>query len=454
LSGGPQYSAGKYGTALNFDGTNDKVTIPATATFGDATFSIWFNSDVSSTQSIWESTDDFIDLQTGTAIRIVVDLTTTNFTIPTVAVGSWHHLAVVKRGASFRVFLDGVESLDGAQTVDADAAFTSIGGYNGDIGTNYWNGKLDEARIYNRALTEEEIRTQYLGVGTDNAVIANKFRILDTGNNLLVNVSSGRVLEVMGTVSGSTIFANTSLRSSGSLVWEGAASGATLYLGGKLEGAGLTDCDLSTQALKWDATTGRFSCGSAGSTYTAGQGLSLSAGNAFSLNTTITGALVRFTTISGSTVYAKNQLTSSGTLITESGAYFDGTTMVIQAGSNRVGIGTATPEYSLDVLGQIRGTVFNLVGGDAVTDMTMNDNLISMRSTMALRWNNADNMAGGYDIGIVRQGTSTLQISDGSTGIGSLYVGTLSGNILAPPSTSAANSKVRDSRIVISAHRH
>jgi hypothetical protein len=430
LSGGPQYSAGKYGTALNFDGTNDKVTIPATATFGDATFSIWFNSDVSSTQSIWESTDDFIDLQTGTAIRIVVDLTTTNFTIPTVAVGSWHHLAVVKRGASFRVFLDGVESLDGAQTVDADAAFTSIGGYNGDIGTNYWNGKLDEARIYNRALTEEEIRTQYLGVGTDNAVIANKFRILDTGNNLLVNVSSGRVLEVMGTVSGSTIFANTSLRSSGSLVWEGAASGATLYLGGKLEGAGLTDCDLSTQALKWDATTGRFSCGSAGSTYTAGQGLSLSAGNAFSLNTTITGALVRFTTISGSTVYAKNQLTSSGTLITESGAYFDGTTMVIQAGSNRVGIGTATPEYSLDVLGQIRGTVFNLVGGDAVTDMTMNDNLISMRSTMALRWNNADNMAGGYDIGIVRQGTSTLQISDGSTGIGSLYVGTLSGNIL------------------------
>jgi hypothetical protein len=430
LVGGPRYLSGKYGTAVDFDGSDDRMTIPATATFGDATLSTWFNSDVGSSQVIWDSSVDFISIQAGSSIHVDVDGTSVLFTIPTVVSGKWYHLAVVKRGAVFRVFLDGVESIDGAQTVDPDMAFTAVGSANGaGITAGPWNGKLDEMRIYNRALTEEEIRTQYLGVDSNTAIVANKFRILDTANNLLVNASSGRILEVIGTVSGSTIFANTSLRSSGSLVWEGAASGATLYLGGKLEGAGLTDCDASTQALKWDATTGRFSCGttsnfgsgnvvalgdaryirksggtmtgaltinvtggnnstlglnvlntisgsiikaaktlaSSGSltwegaasgatlyiggtiegagltdcdlatqtlawdattkrfscgtdsdtTYTAGQGLTLTA-TSFKVNSTLTGSLVRFLTISGSTVFARDTLASSGTLLVKS----------------------------------------------------------------------------------------------------------------------------------------
>ncbi|MDA1292631.1 MAG: hypothetical protein O3A81_02530 [bacterium] len=73
---------------------------------------------------------------------------------------------------------------------------------------------------------------------------------------------SGTSLEVIGTASGRIVHAQDTLTSSGTLVWEGAASGATLYLGGKLEGAGLSDCDTAgTSKLLWDATTGRFSCG-------------------------------------------------------------------------------------------------------------------------------------------------------------------------------------------------
>lgn len=68
-------------------------------------------------------------------------------------------------------------------------------------------------------------------------------------------------IQASNTVSGAVVYGAKSVRSSGSIVWEGAASGAMLYLGGKLEGAGLTDCDAGTSKLLWDATSGRFSCG-------------------------------------------------------------------------------------------------------------------------------------------------------------------------------------------------
>ena len=46
------------------------------------------------------------------------------------------------------------------------------------------------------------------------------------------------------------------LRASGSFLATGTVSGARLY------GMGLTDCDTgATSKLLWDATTGRFSCG-------------------------------------------------------------------------------------------------------------------------------------------------------------------------------------------------
>lgn len=118
------------------------------------------------------------------------------------------------------------------------------------------------------------------------------------------------------TLSGSIVLAKTSLASSGSLTWEGAGSGMALYLGGTFEGVGLTDCDGDTQTLSWDATTKRFGCGDddtgGASAFTAGQGLNLLGGSAFQLNTTITGSLVRFSTVSGATVIARDTLTLDG----------------------------------------------------------------------------------------------------------------------------------------------
>lgn len=107
------------------------------------------------------------------------------------------------------------------------------------------------------------------------------------------------------TVSGSLVRANT-LASSGTLVFEGAASGSSLYLGTSLNGAGLTSCTGGNKLL-W--SSGRFSCAAdvdTNTTYTAGQGLTLS-------NTSF--QLTAFH--SGTTIWATTAIRSSGALTWE-----------------------------------------------------------------------------------------------------------------------------------------
>ncbi|MBU2214196.1 hypothetical protein KJ996_06215, partial [Patescibacteria group bacterium] len=105
-----------------------------------------------------------------------------------------------------------------------------------------------------------------------------------------------------------------------------------------------------------------------GTSYIAGQGLSLDGGDAFSVNATLTGTILDFTTISGSWIKAQDLLTSSGALSIEGIARFqnasDSTTgfqILDQDGGNpvfnvdttneRVGIGTNAPTQLLDVAG-------------------------------------------------------------------------------------------------------
>lgn len=119
-------------------------------------------------------------------------------------------------------------------------------------------------------------------------------------------------LEVVGTASGTDVYATRSLRSSGSLVWEGSASGANLWAS-TFDGAGLTDCDLSTNKVIWDSTAKRFACGTdlnTGSSYTAGQGLTLN-GSVFRLSDSFSGTTIKATgTMSGASVFGYNLVNS------------------------------------------------------------------------------------------------------------------------------------------------
>lgn len=144
------------------------------------------------------------------------------------------------------------------------------------------------------------------GLGFSSGLITLNATI--TGSLVSFQTSSGRILR-----------ANVNLTSSGTMevtngaLFKSVISGASLYVGSSFTGNGLVNCVSASSALQWASATGRFSCASiSGSAVTAGQGLAGT--TSFSVNATLTGTMLRFLTVSGSTLFAKSRLTSSGSL--------------------------------------------------------------------------------------------------------------------------------------------
>jgi len=73
--------------------------------------------------------------------------------------GQWHHLAGTYDGANARLFVDGVLNGSMATTgaISKNTAPVYISG-NSEKASRLWNGSIDDVRIYNRALTEAEVR--------------------------------------------------------------------------------------------------------------------------------------------------------------------------------------------------------------------------------------------------------------------------------------------------------
>lgn len=90
--------------------------------------------------------------------------------------GNWHHIGAKRDGATITLYVDG--NVEGIDTTVSNHNITgpewysrwSIGAYfNGCCGTfeqGYWttfyNGTIDEVRIYNRVLTSQEIKRHYM----------------------------------------------------------------------------------------------------------------------------------------------------------------------------------------------------------------------------------------------------------------------------------------------------
>jgi len=185
--GGPAFVAGKIGQAISLDGVDDYVTITGYKGIdADRTdpnnplqraFSVtcWINTTSDGSLVCWGSSD-------GTGVggqyqnfrvdggRLRAEHGNGRFRgAALVSDGKWHHVAmVVAEGTNMeppgtQLYVDGQKDTQGADTVNAQNIWNVTAEADVGIGVRashvdrFFNGMIDDARIYDRALSEAEV---------------------------------------------------------------------------------------------------------------------------------------------------------------------------------------------------------------------------------------------------------------------------------------------------------
>jgi hypothetical protein len=169
LNGPTRTTAGKYGSALSFDGINDQVSIPDATTLDLAstlTLEAWVKPTTLTnfrTVLLKEHAGDLayaLYANSNTNRPSAHLFTTTEFDTrgtAALAVNAWSHLATTYDGTTLRIYVNGTQvstrALTGA-VVNSTGALR-IGGNN--IWPEWYSGVIDEVRVYRRALTATEV---------------------------------------------------------------------------------------------------------------------------------------------------------------------------------------------------------------------------------------------------------------------------------------------------------
>jgi Concanavalin A-like lectin/glucanases superfamily/Galactose oxidase-like, Early set domain/Bacterial Ig domain/Carboxypeptidase regulatory-like domain/Kelch motif len=164
-------AAGKFGSALSFNGTSAWVTVADSASLdltSGLTIEAWVNP---TSGSAWRTV--VLKENTGALAYALYSAnnasrpatfvhTSADFGVNGVAavpLNAWTHLSVTYDGATLRLFVNGVQASSRAVTglTVATTGALRIGG--NSVWGEYFKGLIDEVRIYNRALTAAEIQT-------------------------------------------------------------------------------------------------------------------------------------------------------------------------------------------------------------------------------------------------------------------------------------------------------
>lgn len=175
-SGALQYMTGVIGQAAIFDGANDQVLFPAfpddMIAINDFSVTYWFNAPGELLRSILGKREfcrasPFFDIRMDSNRAMGFELSDSNnfLAVSTPATTeSWHHVAFTRAGADLQAFLDGEPVAQALAPANFDLTNTAILGLSnspciGNDGTQMLAGGMDDLRIYDRLLTDEEIHS-------------------------------------------------------------------------------------------------------------------------------------------------------------------------------------------------------------------------------------------------------------------------------------------------------
>jgi len=170
-------ATGKWNSSLNFDGTDDYINIGRSSPIGQISptlsVSAWIN--VKGGENTWRS---IVEPLTGSYFHLHLQnsnkaeiyfygpaksaLSSTLFN--STNYNKWYHLVGVWDGTYAKIYING--TLEGTSTAgsgNVGAANSNINIGQGVSSTRQFNGLIDDVRIYNYALTQEQIKQLYNG---------------------------------------------------------------------------------------------------------------------------------------------------------------------------------------------------------------------------------------------------------------------------------------------------
>ncbi len=162
--------SGRYGSTSSFDGVDDRLDIPHSSslvTSSALTVEFWFRARagagaVMGVRSPAASQGWQIGYNDsgGNSIYYIGTGAWTSITLTAPSAGVWHHLAQTWNGSQFSLYIDGANQSQVAKTgtISTDSAITYIGNSNA---ASFFNGSIDEFRLWNRSLSATEVNESY-----------------------------------------------------------------------------------------------------------------------------------------------------------------------------------------------------------------------------------------------------------------------------------------------------
>jgi len=159
-------TSGVIDSAITFDGENDYIEMDNYSVTGDITAIGWFKTNSSEADIV------ILAPSSGGGILADVGLDQGHFawdktgsagykeTVNTYSDGSWHHFAVVT--ADDKIYIDGQDqSLQQATMYRSSTKFLIGCRYLGSY-SRFFNGSIDDVKIWNTALTASEVQSEYI----------------------------------------------------------------------------------------------------------------------------------------------------------------------------------------------------------------------------------------------------------------------------------------------------
>ena len=162
------YGTGVFGQAAVFNGSSSYIQNSSLIRSAEYSISVWFKTDTAAGERMaigwnWSGTRRFaigvkdggIKYQNGNSGWLTI--------LSSVSTNTWYNVIITSDSNQYNAYLDGNKIAAASGTGSTPASTVGYGLNLGRFGSNagYWDGSIDQVRIYNKALSANNVATLY-----------------------------------------------------------------------------------------------------------------------------------------------------------------------------------------------------------------------------------------------------------------------------------------------------